>query len=275
MRVAGTRFAGIVAKHRTNVTGRTNDTVRGRRRTGLGRELAEELRARIFAGEFPPGAKLPSEAEIGAEYEVSRVTVRTALQLLESRGLVDVRHGSGSFVANSHGGIRAGLQELRSITDTIREMGFEPTMDRRVLELRPATEHEAERLAIAAGDLVWSVERAVNADGQPVAYSYDVIPTTVFPAPSPTGDGSYDLSGQTLGQGSVFAALEAAGAHPERALAEVHAVSSRDVASHEGSDDGLYLLLDQLHEDRSGRPVAYSRTYFVEGRFQFVILRVR
>ena len=48
-------------------------------------------------------------------------------------------------------GIRAGLQELRSITETIREMGFEPTMERRALELRPATEHEAERLRHRTG----------------------------------------------------------------------------------------------------------------------------
>jgi GntR family transcriptional regulator len=34
-------------------------------------------------------------------------------------------------------------------------------------------------------------------------------------------------------------------------------------------------LLDQVHYDRSGDPVAYSKTYFVEGRFQFVILRTR
>ncbi|MDQ3543019.1 MAG: GntR family transcriptional regulator [Actinomycetota bacterium] len=250
----------------------------GGRKQSLGRTLAEKLRGRIVAGEFPAGGRLPSEAEIGAEYEVSRVTVRAALQLLESRGLVDVRHGAGSFVSNHGGGIRAGLQELRSITETIREMGFEPTMERRVLELRPATEHEAERLAIEPGDEVWSIERAVNADGEAVAYSYDVIPTSALPAPARRVDGTVDLRGEQLGNGSVFAALESAGLISARALAEIHAASSREVGSHHADDDDegrLYLLLDQLHEDRSGLPIAYSRTYFVEGRFQFVVLRTR
>lgn len=246
------------------------------RRKSLGRTLAQELRGRIVAGEFPPGSKLPSEAEIGAEYEVSRVTVRTALQLLESRGLVDVRHGAGSFVSNHGRGIRAGLQELRSITETIREMGFEPTMERRSLELRPATDHEAERLAVDPGDEVWSIERVVQADGEAVAYSYDVIPTSAIPTPPHGVDGTVDLGGVQLGYGSVFAALEAAGLMPVRALAEIHAASSRDVGSHHADDDGrLYLLLDQLHEDREGLPIAYSRTFFVEGRFQFVVLRTR
>ena len=171
-----------------------------------------------------------------------------------------------------------GAKAAASITETIREMGFEPTMERRVLELRPATEHEAERLAIEPGDEVWSIERAVNADGEAVAYSYDVIPTSALPAPARRVDGTVDLRGEQLGNGSVFAALESAGLISVRAHAEIHAASSREVGSHHAVDDDegrLYLLLDQLHEDRSGLPIAYSRTYFVEGRFQFVVLRTR
>ena len=211
----------------------------GTRRKSLGRELADELRRRILAGDFPPGSKLPSEADIGAEYEVSRVTVRTALQALESRGLADIRHGSGTFVSNNADGIRAGLQELRSMTETIREMGHEPTMDRRALELRPATDREAAKLGIDVGDQVWSVERAVHVDGEPVAFSHDVIATAVLPAPTPDRSGTIDLTREQLGNGSVFAELEARGLLMVRSLAEI----------------------------------LYSRTYFVEGKFQFVILR--
>jgi GntR family transcriptional regulator len=123
---------------------------------------------------------------------------------------------------------------------------------------------------------VWSIERVVQADAEAVAYSYDVIPTSAIPTPPHGVDGTVDLGGVQLGNGSVFAALEAAGLMPVRALAEIHAASSRDVGSHHADDDGrLYLLLDQLHEDREGLPIAYSRTFFVEGRFQFVVLRTR
>lgn len=248
----------------------------GTRRKSLGRELADELRRRILAGDFPPGSKLPSEAEIGAEYEVSRVTVRTALQSLESRGLADIRHGSGTFVSNIADGIRAGLQELRSMTETIREMGHEPTMDRRALELRPATDREADKLGIDIGDQVWSVERAVHADGEPVAFSHDVIATAVLPAPTPDRSGTIDLSREHLGNASVFAELETRGLVMVRSLAEIHAVSATDLAwIRDESTNSLYLLLDQLHVGKHGEPILYSRTYFVEGKFQFVILRTR
>ena len=238
----------------------------------LSRDVADDLRTRILGGEFPPGGKLPTENELGAAYGVSRVTVRTALQLLESRGLADIRHGSGTYVAQISGGIRAGLQELRSITETIRELGHEPSMRRRSLERRPCTATEAEPLGLVAGDGVWSVERSIHADGEIVAYSLDLIPGALIPADS--------NHARHLGEGSVFGTLQACGVAPARAVARVHAVDRTELtvppdAAETGPGPTLYVLLDQLHETRHGEPVLHSRTYFVEGRFQFVILRTR
>lgn len=250
-----------------------------RLRTGrhsLSRELSDDLRRRIVSGEFSPGSKLPSEAELGSDYEVSRVTVRAALQALEARGLADIRHGSGTFVSRVAGGIRAGLQELRSITETIRDMGHEPTMCRRAIELRAATDHEAAKLGIAPGDEVWSIERSVHADGEPVAYSHDVIATAVLAAPEADADGRVDLDGVSLGNDSVFGELERRGLELNRALAEIHAVAPIDLPWRlDERSSAPYLLLDQLHEGRHGEPILYSRTYFVEGKFQFVVLRTR
>jgi GntR family transcriptional regulator len=233
-------------------------------RTSLARRLAEDVRSRIMSGEYAPGERLPSEAELVRRYEVSRVTVRTALRTLEAQGLVDVRHGSGSFVSNFGAGIRAGLQELRSISDTIREMGHEPRMERHSRARRPATEVEAAKLGVAAGAEVFAIERMILADEQAVAYSYDVVPIAGFPA---------ELVDE-LGVGSLFATLDAAGLMPARALAEVHAISDETIGwGPQKPVPGLYVLLDQVHFSRRGNAVAHSRTYFVEGRFQFVVLR--
>lgn len=237
-----------------------------RSRSTLGRELAEGLRSRIMSGEFAPGQRLPSEAELGRFYGVSRVTVRTALRSLESQGLIDVRHGSGSFVSDFGGGIRAGLQELRSISDTIREMGHEPGMDRHSATLRTATPEEAEKLDLDSDVEVLALERMILADGRAVAYSYDVIPIGGF---------SPEIVEQ-FGSGSVFATFDKAGIIPVRAIAEIHAIADESIGwGPQKPVPGLFLLLDQVHVDQRGTAVAYSRTYFVEGRFQFVVLRTR
>jgi GntR family transcriptional regulator len=232
----------------------------------LGRQVAKHLRSRIMQGEFSPGARLPSETEIALDYGVSRVTVRTAIKLLESQGLVDVRHGSGTFVSDFGTEIKAGIQELRSITETIREMGFEPSMERHKGESRAASEHESARLDLMPGEQVLDLQRAVFADGEVVAYSYDVIPIKTLDAQML----------ERMGQGSVFKVFETIGITPARAIAELHAVSSQEIAwGPQKPEQGLFLLLDQVHFDKDGKPFMYSKSYFVEGRFQFVILRTR
>ncbi|MFM8483927.1 MAG: GntR family transcriptional regulator, partial [Actinomycetota bacterium] len=63
------------------------------------RVIAEDLRRRIGSGELGEGRLLPSEADLGASYGASRVTIRRALEVLREESLVDARQGLGWFVA--------------------------------------------------------------------------------------------------------------------------------------------------------------------------------
>ena len=62
-------------------------------------QLATILEQRILAGEFKPGESLPSENDLGREYELSRTTVRKCLSLLAERGLISAQQGRGTFVS--------------------------------------------------------------------------------------------------------------------------------------------------------------------------------
>lgn len=64
------------------------------------RQIAADIRAAIEAGRLPGGTVLPSEARLLAQHGVSRSTVRQALSLLESEGLITTRPGSGRSVRN-------------------------------------------------------------------------------------------------------------------------------------------------------------------------------
>ena len=62
------------------------------------RRIASNLREYIQSGRLVPGAILPSEAEIVAEYGVARGTAHAALAILENEGLIETRHGKGRYV---------------------------------------------------------------------------------------------------------------------------------------------------------------------------------
>ncbi|MEV0071543.1 GntR family transcriptional regulator [Amycolatopsis sp. NPDC050768] len=70
------------------------------RRSGIPafRQVAGDLRDKIAAGEYAPGEQLPSERELVDTYGVSRPTVREAVNMLRSEGLVTSEHGRGVFV---------------------------------------------------------------------------------------------------------------------------------------------------------------------------------
>lgn len=112
------------------------------RRKSLVNTVADDLLDRIIAGEFGPGDPLPSEAEIGEQFDVSRVTVREALRTLTTRGIVRVVSGIGSRVAP--------VEVWRSVPDALRYRaahGDDATVSEQLISTRRLIECEAASLA--------------------------------------------------------------------------------------------------------------------------------
>ena len=227
-------------------------------------QISQALRTQIAAGKLTPGDRLPTEAALSAEFEVSRPTVRAALRELEALGLVRTQHGVGSFVTE-HDAVRAGLERMDSITDSIRAQGREPGMVYASRLMRPVLPEEAARMGVDGGTMALEIRRTILADGEIVAFSYDLLPADILPE---------DFDPEEL-DGSIFAFMrERLGIYPDHGVAEVHAVTSNHVGwGNEATTHDLFVLLNQLHYDTHDRLIAYSRTYFIEGRYAFTILR--
>jgi DNA-binding FadR family transcriptional regulator len=75
----------------------------------LYRQIGDQLRALIAAGEFAPGTRLPAERTLASELGVSRPSLREALIALEVEGYVEVRKGSGIYVCETLGHPNVGL----------------------------------------------------------------------------------------------------------------------------------------------------------------------
>ena len=122
------------------------------------------IRSRVASGEYAPGRLLPSESDLVAEFDASRVTVRRALESLRDDGLLDARQGFGWFVATEP--LQQSLGRLATIEAQLTAGGIRP--ERRVLEF--AFERAAERVkTILGADHVLRVKRLNLADGEPFA----------------------------------------------------------------------------------------------------------
>ena len=231
----------------------------------LSASVADSLRARLEQGEWSPRERLPGEHELAATYGVSRVTIRTALHSLDSRGLTVTVHGVGTFPTEATRVVSADLHRLESISQTITRMGRRPGSTFRSIMTREATEREASALGLEASSPVMSTQREITADDELVAYSHDVLPREVL---------SDDFDVRTV-EGSLFSLLERHGIEVRSSLTEIHASAGEEIGWGADAGAALFVLLEQAHFDIRGRGVAFSRTWFVEGRFQFSLTRVR
>ena len=68
------------------------------RRTRQHEYVLEKIKEMIVAGDLKPGAKLPSERELSSKLEVGRASVKEAVRILEILGLIEVKHGDGSYL---------------------------------------------------------------------------------------------------------------------------------------------------------------------------------
>lgn len=110
-------------------------------------QTADELSALILDGiEFQPGERLPNEIELSNRFHVSRTTLREAIRTLSVRGMVEVRHGIGTFVSTQLP-VQAdyGLHDLANLKVDARDLYearliFEPHVA--ALAVQRATERE-------------------------------------------------------------------------------------------------------------------------------------
>jgi DNA-binding FadR family transcriptional regulator len=109
-----------------------------RRSQSLAQEVAGFLTEQIRGGTLAPGSKLPTEYEIMSSQGVSRTVVREAISSLQAAGLVETRHGIGTFVLNSPR--KSGMQLDPGTITTVRDLLA-------LLELRISLETEAAGLA--------------------------------------------------------------------------------------------------------------------------------
>src|ERR1700759_4750674 len=137
-------------------------------------QLEQALAGRILAGELRRGSRLPTEDELIASYSVSHTTVRTAVQSLIGRGLVEIRRGKGTFVTEPV--ICQELTALTGFVEDMRALGKKPSarlVDRRLVA---ASETVARQLAVQRGASVARIQRVRLADGSPLSFDETYLP---------------------------------------------------------------------------------------------------
>lgn len=161
--------------------------------------LAAAMRARIVAGEWPPGSAIPAEQTLAVEHGVALGTMRRALDLLAEQGLIERIHGRGTFVKQG----LSGTPMLRFFR--FGQVGSEAPQSRILArEVLAAPAEVANVLGCGRGEQALRLKRLRSLGGQPVLHEEIWLPLPQFApltegSPAGWGDLLYPLFAERCG----------------------------------------------------------------------------
>jgi GntR family transcriptional regulator len=213
----------------------------------------------IAAGELKQGDSVPSERDVAALLDVSRVTVRKAFSELVAEGALVQKRGSGTYVNGPLRRIEQPLSRLTSFSDDMKLRGLKTEADWLDRASGLPTPEEAMKLSLSPGEHVSRFHRLRRADGVPLALELAVIPHRFLPDPESVG-------------ASLYAALDARGFRPVRALQRLHAkaLTATEAKLLDVPAGSAALAIERISYLADGRIAEYTRSLYRGDSYDFV-----
>lgn len=275
------------------------------RRMPLYEQAAEVLEELLVRRQYRIGDRIPPEIDLMASLGVSRATIRAAVGRLADRGLLVRRQGSGTFLASlpdgsappargtarptadsgqpSPVGIKLGsavtqVSRLETYTSIAERLGLKTDIEHLAVDVARASAEEAAALELPAGAEVTRVSRVLLIDGEAAAWMVDVFPADLVPAATvrerlPSRPMLLDL---LLDEGIpvAFSEVEVSAAlldpgQPGQPGAVLLGLTRQAAA---------IMLTETMYLEAAagaaeGRPVQWSRNFFLPGKLSLRLVR--
>ena len=158
-------------------------------------QLMDDITSQIENGTLNVGSKLPSERELCEQYDVSRITVRQAVQELEKDGFVNTYRGRGTYVASRR--YNQDMSCLYSFTKSMEQLGM--TISTKLIEFEKiqCDDSVARKMKCDTGTEVYRFKRVRYADDEPLLLVTTYLPCKRFP----------DFDSERLVTGSLYSMM--------------------------------------------------------------------
>ena len=219
------------------------------------------LASSITSGSLALGARLPSEDSLVERFGVSRTTVRKTIQNLVDTGLLEIRRGKGTFVAQPK--ITQELTQLTGFVEDMEAVGRNPTARLLGKQIVAASQTVARALAIRMGTLVVRIERVRLADGVPVSFDETYLPRAIGEKVMESDlerEPIFSLLEHKLNTPLVEAEYRLEAVAAESAVAEVLGISA-------GSP---IFLIERTTYSAHRQPVDYEKLHYRGDQIRFV-----
>ncbi|OCL25978.1 transcriptional regulator [Orenia metallireducens] len=213
-------------------------------------QLENIIREKIEKGVYQPGDKIPSERQYSEEINLSRITIRKAINNLVQEGILERRRGQGTFVSEKKLDTFPGLI---GFNEHIEMMGMVPSS--KVLENKVvfATHEIANRLEIKEEDKIILTARLRFANNQPIGYEKSYIPYNICP----------EILEIDLSKESIYNTLSKVGYKPTLANQEIEAIlADEEIAELLGGSVDQPILRNTRVTYSGTTPVEFSLNFY-------------
>jgi len=224
-------------------------------------QIAEGLIAQIESGDLIPGQQLPPEREFSEKLSINRMTLRRALHVLESQGLIIRKHGIGTYIAELK--FDRQMEVVFRFSRGMQNRGFTPAAEIISIEKVAAEAALAKDLSLPEPSPVYSILRLRSINQEPVLIESYKIPVQRFP-----GLDKYDLENR-----SIYDVLENEFGVPivrARQSFEPVIASTFEAELLEITEGNALMLEKRISYDSENVPIEYGKDHYRGDRFRFV-----
>lgn len=216
-------------------------------------QISQWLSSEIDEGNFKPDDKLPSENELASKFGVSRVTVRRALQSLESASIIYRCQGLGSFVSENRAAHN--LIKLTDFNEDMSNAGLIPSSIVRKFQTVAVPSWLAEQLQIEESSKVLQIDRLRLGDDVPIAFDTTWLPVRYGQL----------LNEKDLSESTIYDILEKRYDIPilKGSYRMSAVIADKDLSNELNVEIRSPLfLIDRLTFTIGGKPLYYQKRYY-------------
>ena len=199
-------------------------------------QLRENLAKKIASHEWKPGEKIPSEAELCKTYNVSRITVRKAIEDLVRSGQLIKHQGKGTFVTNVS--MEHKLSKFYSFSEELTLSGMTERAQILSFDIVPAGEEVSEKLSMQKHEQIFMIKRLRTADEMPYTVEISYIPYALCPG----------LTEKNITENGLYNSMRSLNIFPERIIEKIRAavVSKSDAGLMKIKPNAPAIKLERL-----------------------------
>lgn len=223
-------------------------------------QLEEYIKQQIENGFLKEEEVIPSEREFAERFQISRMTVRQAINNLVTDGYLNRKKGRGTFVSKKK--VEQELQGMTSFTEDMLSRGMKPSSKLLSFKIIQADKKTALDLKINENDPIYKIKRIRLADGAPMALETAYIPVNIVPGLT---EENSNLSLYQYIEEHLSLSISEATQEIEASIADVHTAEPLGI---EEGEPILFIVRIAYLQD--GTPFELVKSSFRADRYRFI-----